>query len=128
MRRRFAVILALACCLGSGMAAQQRSRSVRVGFGQIYVSDGDKDGNFVRLEHAARCAVLNMGGCLSHHHGVGKQRAALLPSTQAPAFSAAVRSLKTALDPQNVLGARNGMWSCDDAGWRRPEQSDFVTD
>lgn len=25
---------------------------------------------FESLEHAARCAILNAGGCLSHHHGV----------------------------------------------------------
>ncbi|CAK0819058.1 unnamed protein product [Prorocentrum cordatum] len=66
---------------------------------------------FERLERAARRAVLDAGGCLSHHHGVGKLRAGLLPRTQAPAWSAALRGLKAAVDPANVLGARNGVWA-----------------
>jgi len=66
---------------------------------------------FQRLEHAARAAVLDAGGCLSHHHGVGKLRAALLPAGQAPALTAALRGLKASLDPHGVLGARNGAWA-----------------
>jgi len=66
---------------------------------------------FQRVEHAARAAVLQEGGCLSHHHGIGKLRAPLLSSTQAPLFSATIRGLKAAIDPENILGARNGVWS-----------------
>lgn len=66
---------------------------------------------FQRLEHAARRAVLDAGGCLSHHHGVGKLRASLLQSTQSPELNAALRGLKVAMDPDNVLAARNGAWS-----------------
>jgi len=70
---------------------------------------------FERCEHAAREAVLQEGGCLSHHHGIGKLRSPLLPSTQSPAFSAMMRGLKATVDPKNVLGARNGVWSDDAA-------------
>lgn len=66
---------------------------------------------FNRLEHVARNAVLKEGGCLSHHHGVGKHRAAMLPDTQSSALSLAMRGLKSAIDPENVLGARNGVWA-----------------
>merc|ERR1711990_1421783 len=66
---------------------------------------------FQALEHAARAAVVAAGGCLSHHHGVGKLRAQLLPETQSPALSSALESLKTVFDPSNVLAARNGVWS-----------------
>ncbi|CAL1139708.1 unnamed protein product [Cladocopium goreaui] len=66
---------------------------------------------FENLEHAARCAILNAGGCLSHHHGVGKLRASLLPETQSPVLTQALRNFKMALDPSNILAARNGTWS-----------------
>jgi alkyldihydroxyacetonephosphate synthase len=63
------------------------------------------------LEAAARKAVMKEGGCLSHHHGVGKHRASLLGSTQAPATTGAMQGLKAAVDPENILGARNGAWT-----------------
>lgn len=66
---------------------------------------------FENLEHAARCAILSAGGCLSHHHGVGKLRASLLPETQSPVLTQALRNFKMALDPSNVLAARNGTWA-----------------
>lgn len=66
---------------------------------------------FHRLEEVARQAVLKEGGCLSHHHGVGKHRAPLLGGTQAPATSETLRGLKLAMDPTNVLAARNGAWA-----------------
>jgi len=68
-----------------------------------------------RLEEAARRAILHVGGSLSHHHGVGKIRSSHLEATQSPAFSQAVRCLKTALDPQNLFAARNGVWELDAA-------------
>jgi len=77
---------------------------------------------FEHLEHTARQAVLEAGGCLSHHHGVGKLRAPLLASTQAPEFTNVLRRLKSAVDPQNVLGARNGPWT--HAGKLRTQRPD----
>jgi len=66
---------------------------------------------FEALEHAARKAAMDAGGCISHHHGVGKLRAKLLTQTQAPALTAAIEGLKSAFDPDNVLGAANGAWA-----------------
>ena len=73
---------------------------------------------FARLEHVAREAVLAAGGCLSHHHGVGKHRAQLLQRSQGPELCAALRGLKASLDPENVLAARNGAWATP-AEWHR---------
>ncbi|CAE7518927.1 ads-1 [Symbiodinium sp. CCMP2456] len=70
---------------------------------------------FESLEHTAREAILDAGGCLSHHHGVGKLRAALLPQTQSPALTQVLRDFKTALDPSNVLAAGNGIWAASPA-------------
>ena len=79
---------------------------------------------FETLEHAARCAILNAGGCLSHHHGVGKLRASLLPETQSPVLAQALRNFKMALDPSNILAARNGTWSTS----ALPEDSEDLSD
>eukprot|EP00931_Biecheleriopsis_adriatica_P019130 TRINITY_DN1313_c0_g1_i1.p1 TRINITY_DN1313_c0_g1~~TRINITY_DN1313_c0_g1_i1.p1 ORF type:complete len:2114 (+),score=427.23 TRINITY_DN1313_c0_g1_i1:68-6409(+) len=66
---------------------------------------------FARLEHVARQAAMDAGGCLSHHHGVGKLRASLLPKTQSPVLTQVLRDFKSSLDPSNVFAARNGNWA-----------------
>lgn len=68
---------------------------------------------YERLEQVARDAVLQAGGSVSHHHGVGKHRASLMASAQAPALTSGLRALKAAWDPHGVLGARNGVWAHD---------------
>jgi alkyldihydroxyacetonephosphate synthase len=47
-------------------------------------------------------AVLERGGALSHHHGVGLNRARFMPEALGPAFGVLV-SLKQALDPHGIL-------------------------
>jgi alkyldihydroxyacetonephosphate synthase len=66
---------------------------------------------FLSLEHTARRVILQEGGCLSHHHGIGKHRCSHLEETQASITSTALRGLKVAMDPKNVLAARNGVWA-----------------
>src|SRR5438128_8443300 len=51
---------------------------------------------------AATYAVLARGGALSHHHGIGLNRARFLPSALGPAFEV-LTSVKRALDPRGVL-------------------------
>ena len=67
------------------------------------------------LETAARGAAVEAGGTVSHHHGVGKLRAPQLQQEDgdvpgALSWRRALRGLKTALDPDNVFGARNGLF------------------
>ena len=66
---------------------------------------------FEKLEHAARRAIMEAGGSLSHHHGVGKHRAPLVGQIQSPAMLHAMRQLKSVVDPSEILGAKNGAWS-----------------
>jgi alkyldihydroxyacetonephosphate synthase len=47
-------------------------------------------------------AVLGSGGALSHHHGVGLNRARFLPEAIGPAFDVLV-GLKRSLDPNGIL-------------------------
>mmetsp|Transcript_61887 Transcript_61887/g.147649 ORF Transcript_61887/g.147649 Transcript_61887/m.147649 type:complete len:1425 (+) Transcript_61887:1-4275(+) len=70
---------------------------------------------YTHLEHTARRAVLSAGGCLSHHHGVGHLRAPFLAQTQSRVAITAMHGLKSALDPKNIFGLRNGVWSIDPA-------------
>lgn len=59
------------------------------------------------LESAARHEILECGGSISHHHGVGKIRQDFLGQIHSPAGEGSIRALKQALDPSNVFGASN---------------------
>ncbi|HCK11029.1 MAG TPA: hypothetical protein DHW45_14215 [Candidatus Latescibacteria bacterium] len=56
-----------------------------------------------------RQAILDNGGSLSHHHGVGKLRAGFLDQVQSDTSSEVLRETKNAMDPANIFGARNGV-------------------
>ena len=59
------------------------------------------------MEDAARAQILQSGGSLSHHHGIGKIRKKFLPQIMSAAtLSWAARS-KQAIDPANIFGCSN---------------------
>jgi alkyldihydroxyacetonephosphate synthase len=63
---------------------------------------------------AASTATLAAGGALSHHHGVGRNRARFMPQALGAAFSL-LESLKDELDPHHifnpgVLGLGGASW------------------
>jgi alkyldihydroxyacetonephosphate synthase len=66
---------------------------------------------FEQIEHALRQVVLDHGGSLSHHHGVGKIRQSFLPQVHSAAGLELIRAAKRAVDPGNVFGIGNG--ACD---------------
>jgi alkyldihydroxyacetonephosphate synthase len=47
-------------------------------------------------------ATMAAGGAISHHHGIGLNRARFLPGALGPAF-AVLASVKDALDPHGIL-------------------------
>jgi alkyldihydroxyacetonephosphate synthase len=63
---------------------------------------------FEDIEHTLRQVVLDHGGSLSHHHGVGKIRQAFLPQVHSAAGLELIRAAKRAVDPGNVFGIGNG--------------------
>lgn len=63
---------------------------------------------FHEIEQRLRQVILDHGGSLSHHHGVGKIRQGFLPQVHSPAGLALVRAAKRALDAGNVFGIGNG--------------------
>jgi alkyldihydroxyacetonephosphate synthase len=63
---------------------------------------GDKDDYYRAVWDAGTRAVLARGGALSHHHGVGLNRARFMASALGDAFGALV-DIKAALDPKGIL-------------------------
>lgn len=66
---------------------------------------------YSEIEHAARATILEHGGSLSHHHGIGKVRAGFMNSVETQAVRDAAKSIKESLDPSNLFGARNGSFA-----------------
>jgi len=64
---------------------------------------------FAAMEKKIRQAIMDAGGSISHHHGVGKLRKEFLPQTMTPTSEMIVRELKQAVDPENIFGVRNNV-------------------
>ena len=62
----------------------------------------ERDRFYVAVWDAATRAVLARGGALSHHHGVGLNRARFVREALGPAFDVLV-AIKRALDPNGIL-------------------------
>lgn len=62
---------------------------------------------FRRLEHDARVAILEAGGALSHHHGIGKIRSEYLERVKSPAALEWNRRAQAALDPDGIFANGN---------------------
>ena len=63
---------------------------------------GEVESAYAALWDAGQRAVLGLGGNLSHHHGVGANRARFMTEALGPAM-AVLQSLKDALDPSGIL-------------------------
>lgn len=61
-----------------------------------------------QIEHSIRQKILDNGGSLSHHHGVGKIRQGFLPQIQTQTSIDVLRKTKEAMDPRNIFGIANG--------------------
>ncbi len=61
------------------------------------------------IEHSMRQTVIDNGGSLSHHHGIGKIRQGFLQQIESDANFAVVREAKRALDPKNIFAIRNNL-------------------
>ena len=77
----------------------------------IYGKGIDRPGRvFHAIEHRLRQVILDNGGSLSHHHGVGKVRREFLPQIQTDNSIRVMRQAKNAMDPKNIFGVRNGVF------------------
>ena len=71
---------------------------------------------FGRIEHSLRQTILDHGGSISHHHGVGKLRKDFMSRTLSPAAVDLLRKVKDGVDPANVFGIRNNVFAEERAG------------
>jgi len=63
---------------------------------------GEVESTYVALWDAGQRAVFDHGGNLSHHHGVGLNRARFVPQALGSALPI-LQTLKTALDPKGIM-------------------------
>ena len=66
---------------------------------------------FNSIEYSMREAIMEAGGSISHHHGVGKLRKDFMKGTISPASIEMLKQVKTAHDPKNIFGVANNVFS-----------------
>jgi len=62
---------------------------------------------FDDLEHQAREAILENGGSISHHHGIGKLRASFVPQVIDEANLKMLKAMKASVDPNHIFATGN---------------------
>ena len=64
---------------------------------------------FSEAEHSMRQAIIDAGGSISHHHGVGKIRKDFMKHTLSSPGIRLLKHVKRATDPHNVFGIGNNV-------------------
>jgi len=64
---------------------------------------GDEAAQWHTMKQAAGRAILDAGGTITHHHGVGRDHRPWYDAQRPDAFAAALRAAKHALDPAGLL-------------------------
>jgi len=62
---------------------------------------------YEHIEDAARDEVFLSGGCISHHHGVGKIRKGFMDRTLPKMAVDWQKTIKDAIDPKNIFAINN---------------------
>ncbi len=66
---------------------------------------------FNQIEHKLRQVIIDAGGSISHHHGVGKIRKDFMDQTISPTSVELLKQTKQALDPQDIFGVHNNIFA-----------------
>ena len=66
---------------------------------------------FGEIEHSVRKAIMDNGGSISHHHGVGKLRKDFMPKTLSESSIKLIKAIKEHHDPKNLFGIGNNVFS-----------------
>ena len=66
---------------------------------------------FGEIEHALRKTIIENGGSISHHHGVGKLRKDFIPNMVSEGSVQVVKDIKNSQDPTNVFGVANNVFN-----------------
>ncbi len=66
---------------------------------------------FGEIEHELRKTIIENGGSISHHHGVGKLRKDFIPNTLSKGSIDLIKDIKSSQDPKNIFGIKNNIFS-----------------
>ncbi len=81
----------------------------------------DAEKSYHEIEQRLREVILEQGGSISHHHGVGKVRRGFLTRVHSAGALQAIRAVKDSLDPGNIFAAGNHAFGLvDEAGDAKP--------
>jgi alkyldihydroxyacetonephosphate synthase len=69
----------------------------------IFIMRGDDPGEYRRFQRSIFDQILEHGGSLSHHHGIGKMMAPWLEKQLGTEQMAVLRALKRHFDPHNIM-------------------------
>jgi alkyldihydroxyacetonephosphate synthase len=93
---------------GQGIVMAHLSHSYSDG-GSIYYTflapqeSGNELGQWQRVKSAATQAIVEHGGALSHHHGIGKDHRPWMSAYLGPGGMRALAALKQAFDPHGIM-------------------------
>lgn len=76
-------------------------------FGFNYAGVKDPLKIYDEIEWAARDEIIKQGGCVSHHHGVGKIRKGFSDTVLSKQNQRLMRAVKMELDPKNIFAISN---------------------
>ena len=76
-------------------------------FGFLYYGLKDPVAVYSEIEDAARDEIMKYGGCISHHHGVGKLRRKFLPRSIGETGIELLKGVKRTVDPHNIFATGN---------------------
>lgn len=66
---------------------------------------------FEEIEHTLRKTIIENGGSISHHHGVGKLRKDFIPDMVSDGSVQLIKDIKKSQDPTNIFGVANNVFS-----------------
>ncbi|MER6947930.1 FAD-binding oxidoreductase [Nonomuraea sp. NPDC000554] len=102
-----AVRLALLGALGSPLVMCHISHVYETGaslyFTVVTAQDGDPVEQWARAKEAVNAAIVEAGGTISHHHGVGRDHRQAYAAEVGPLGVEILRAVKARLDPAGIL-------------------------
>ena len=76
-------------------------------YGYYHGGDPQAAATFEKIYLELKRKVVQVGGAVSHHHGIGKVRAAFNEQLYDGPSLAAIKAVKSTMDPEDVFCARN---------------------
>eukprot|EP01104_Vermistella_antarctica_P009232 TRINITY_DN235_c3_g1_i1.p1 TRINITY_DN235_c3_g1~~TRINITY_DN235_c3_g1_i1.p1 ORF type:complete len:529 (-),score=142.43 TRINITY_DN235_c3_g1_i1:146-1732(-) len=102
--------------------------AVYVYFGFLYKGIEDPVACFEAIEEEARDRIMELGGCISHHHGIGKVRKQWVEETVSPTGLQLLKGIKQTIDPSNIFVTQNLFDVNENAEDDEEAESDAVVD